>query len=407
MRKICFLFGAGAEGPGTYGIGEGKSFRASLLSSEQDKELTSLIGEKTQYKLLHYNSKKIYFQTIAQNVDEAKKVFGNELVDICLKKHLESELTQEEKSSIAKKPSEWFKQLTDNKCKNPEKIFFLNNAVFFDSLDEKFNRLRMPEKDNAAKRVINSYVTIFILILKQLYAKELTNFTWNYENIFSLLEKEYCIDFLIESYYSILREATFPFDIITTNYTDIVSKVLTPTNSKLQNTITFLHGKLHWFEDYHNLRVYDSLKNKAQLIENVDHIIPFILIPSGVKPLICTMQIEQFADFVNKLKSSNMLCVVGYRFNSEDNHINAIINEWLRDDSNRKLIYLNFKEDVKWDTLLWVDKETQMSSDIDNIEKALATPKQIINIDINEESSLEIFSKLINFFSINDLNYTL
>lgn len=33
------------------------------------------------------------------------------------------------------------------------------------------------------------------------------------------------------------------------------------------------------------------------------------------------------------------LVVVGYRFNSEDNHINSVIADWL-ENSNGKLLYL-------------------------------------------------------------------
>lgn len=87
-----------------------------------------------------------------------------------------------------------------------------------------------------------------------------------------------------------------------------------------------------WFEDIKQLMIYDCAddEERKNIISNSKNIIPFILIPSGVKPIICSKQIKAFKNFIDVLNSSDFLVVVGYKFNSEDNHINSIINEWLK-----------------------------------------------------------------------------
>ena len=125
------------------------------------------------------------------------------------------------------------------------------------------------------------------------------------------------------------------------------------------------------------------------------NVVPFILIPSGVKPLVCRKQIGQFSDFIKKLDGSKYLVVVGYKFNSEDNHINSIIADWLRKKEN-KLIYLNYNNEVTFDQFPWLKDKFSVET-LENPDEAetLLTAGKISDIHVNEENCLAIFEKLL------------
>lgn len=144
--------------------------------------------------------------------------------------------------------------------------------------------------------------------------------------------------------------------------------------------MVYLHGKLTWFEDLQNLTVYDITNEEecllANKMANERMLMPFILIPSGVKPLVCVRQIEEFLKFIAALKESDQLCIIGYHFNSEDNHVNAIIGDWLRAEKKHRLIYFNWKGGVKLSKLKWMETfEIKENGDVADLR---STDYQII-----------------------------
>ena len=336
---ISFLFGAGADS--VYGICKGASFAEPLLLGKYAEERKKMLGDSMgEYRLLYPQSKKIYLQTIISNQDEAREIFGLMFVDKCVE-YYNKEYTEEKSKNIRAEFDahfkNWYKMITEKcfvheYCDQRAHDFFLNKAVFFDSLDEKMNDLRNSPPNSNGKRVINAYATIFIMMVNQLYDIPV-EYSWTYPDLFLTLRN--CmlgkVGLDTQSYYKILRELLDGYPLkkdvyfTTTNYTEIAEKVL-------GREVTYLHGNLNWFEDYEHLRVYDCKKDDdyQQALNHTKTLIPFILIPSGIKPIICTKQIESFYNFVNSLSCSDVLCVVGYKFNSEDNHINAIIAEWLQ-----------------------------------------------------------------------------
>ena len=166
--------------------------------------------------------------------------------------------------------------------------------------------------------------------------------------------------------------------------------------------VCFLHGKLTWFEDYRHLQFYDV--NSDSDIP-ISYVIPFFMIPSGVKPIICKKQLDEYSRFTQRLNSSNYLCVVGYRFNSEDNHINAIIGEWLRKKNNR-LIYLNYCSDNScldlgrygWASL-FSKKEYGEEKVTPQTKFDLKSKEKIIDIHVNEKKSNAVFESLLKQLS--------
>ena len=223
-------------------------------------------------------------------------------------------------------------------------------------------------------------------------------FEWLYPNIFKFLcengvNYEKCDD----TYYSALSELqNDKYSIVTTNYTNIAERVT-------QSDVIYLHGNLTWFEDYKNLTVYDCLidSERDEALKNLDTIMPFIFIPSGVKPIVCKKEILEFCKFIEQLSKSKILCVVGYKFNSEDNHINSIIADWLR-AKNHILLYFNFKKSLDFKKLTWISdsfsiKEFELGENID-FEKTLnQNENNIVNINVDETTSLNCFKDFVNY----------
>lgn len=117
------------------------------------------------------------------------------------------------------------------------------------------------------------------------------------------------------------------------------------------------------------------------------------MIPSGVKPLICTRQIEEFHRFIEALDKSDELCVIGYRFNSEDNHINSIIGNWLRKDAKHKLIFFNYRNNIVISRLRWLyDIKSENKAEIAGIDSYAA---QVLNIKVDKDNAVEKFEEYL------------
>ena len=412
---ISFLFGAGTDS--VYGICKGASFAEPLLLGKYAEERKKMLGDSVgAYRLLYPQSKKIYLQTIISNQDEAREIFDRTFVDKCVEyynKDYAEENSKDIRAEFDDYFKNWYKMITEKRfvhkyCDQRVYDFFLNKAVFFDSLDEKMNDLRNNPLHTNGKRMINAYATIFIMMINQLYDIPV-GYSWTYPDLFLTLRNSTLgkVKFDIQSYYKILRELLDVYALkkdvyfTTTNYTEIAERVL-------DKEITYLHGNLNWFEDYEHLRVYDCKKEDdyQQALNHTERMIPFILIPSGIKPIICTRQIESFYNFVNNLNCSDILCIIGYKFNSEDNHINAIIAEWLQ-KKNKKLVYFNYKGDVAFRKLKWlddifdgklIDELDGMHGDSTTVEKFMKSDKKILNIIIGEkrpEDDFDIFKETV------------
>lgn len=131
----------------------------------------------------------------------------------------------------------------------------------------------------------------------------------------------------------------------TTNYTPYLQFYFE------KERLIYLNGKMSWFEDYQKLRVYDIEKDDHGMLLSDEgkikaEIFPFIFIQSGVKPIVAPMQIEQYHKFLSKLKSCEVLVVLGYNFNNDDNHINAIIVDWLRSCQNHEIVNFDYNDDI-------------------------------------------------------------
>ena len=347
--SVMFLFGSGADSDENASLESGKGFIKPLLSLVDKSEVESLQGKNARnYRLIHRNSTKIFTQTILNNEEKAKVVFGDSVVNK-IRMYSDYSLLKGESDKVRGWYKKWYDMLTRGED-SPIATFFLENAVLFEVLDEKFNSLRNTNPlDANAKRVINAYTGVFVHMVKALYNFE-DGFEWSFENLYYKLRTPYEYDknqkTSYKSYYAALKESKLDYTVATTNYTSLVENIL-------GKEVIYLHGKLTWFEDLKRLTVYDcTVDNELEWLKNADIVIPYILIPSGVKPLICKKQIMEFSSFATGLDKSDLLVVVGYKFNSEDNHINSIIGDWLS-ENNHEMIYLNYNDSIDFSEMGW------------------------------------------------------
>lgn len=427
---VSILFGSGADTDYNVKLGSGASFSKALLQNSYKDKCKKVTGNSYEYSLIHKRSKKVYIQTILENEEKAKEAGIKENdIELC-KKYSKAQLSDYEKTNLDTNCKTWYDLLMSNNPGEEKDVqkFFFERAVFFDALDEKFNSLRYnDDKWSAnAKRVINAYYTVFFYMIKNIYDEDVNDSVNSIRDLLNFLKCVKKSDEYLknndEKYYDILKkfldsseENNCRYFVTTTNYTDYVSEIFGTTNT------AYLHGKLKWFEDLKTLQVfdcdddneYDKLLEIAetQIKSKQTRLIPFIMIPSGVKPLICKKQINEFKKFSDNLDKSDYLVIVGYNLNSEDNHINSIISSWLRENEKHKVIYLNYIGDKSVDLNTktesverygWLDGIKIVSLCQDNLFKIANAKEQFIVINIDSENCHDIFKNVLTQISQNN-----
>ena len=403
MKDIMFLFGSGADTDVNKKLVSGSKFAESIIQNKYADKINNITQEDFRnFKLISHNSKKIFIQTIVHNENLARKKLSCEEVNLVIDYNNGTKNSNTTKKKITKMCRDWYRIIMgDISREDQSKKFFLENAALFGSLDEKFNSLRYPNKKDAnAKRVINAYWTVFMVMFESIFG-EISEL--NFDAVLKKLSDEKTVAKNMLSgqsncYYNTVNKVKGNCHIATTNYTALVS-------TAFENRANYLNGKLSWFEDLYNLTVYDCTQESERdlIAEHPENIIPFIFIPSGVKPIVCPKQVKEYTDFKSNLESSSVLCVIGYRFNSEDNHINSFIADWLRKDKN-VLIYFNYEEGCKLENLHWIKTfiEGEKYKTIDKIEDFnfdIIDEHKVIDIKINAENARKTVSHFVEKYN--------
>ena len=125
--------------------------------------------------------------------------------------------------------------------------------------------------------------------------------------------------------------------LITTNYYNLckyVDENITPI---------YLNGQLSQFEFPEWINVIDVLDEDIEDIkEPFDGrklFFPFIFGQSLVKPIVHSKQIHEYSNFSKCLNDSDYLIIIGYNMNSDDNHINSHIREFI--ESGKRIITIS------------------------------------------------------------------
>lgn len=205
-------------------------------------------------------------------------------------------------------------------------------------------------------------------------------------NIFLLSVREYIVNQLgdtssipNEGYYHDLEKAISEgkidtTTIATTNYNVFIHDVT-------KKDICYLNGSTDmWYDPYVN-----RIGKREDLISREEHfLVPLIFTQSGTKPMASIEMSKRYVKMYDDFKSSDKICVVGFGFNQDDEHINGILRTLI--DIDNKLIVV-------------IDIDTGISKDI--IKENIANKLKIFN-----EDNLEIIlvDKLRNIEGYNWLD---
>lgn len=391
IKKVVFMFGAGAESAGNFNIKTGFDFLKHSLfpSNSLDDALQSYFKNSKYFENTYtYTKNKIDFSDsmlknlLTQKASTDKNFFEKyekDIVTLLSKervKHICKELSVKDiskkknktknKTEIEKNIKAEFENIVKDKCKYCDikhnilaELFFerANGGVGYDSnisisglLDGYFHTIINPQKYSKIRfsKIFNFYWSCYFTVLEDIlnwlrasgsnefntyFKKDNEKETLNYlkllENIYEITDKLYEInieDFIPKnSYYSLINDKlTENADkvlcegIITTNYfkfCELISK----------NTV-YLNGQLKYFEYPECLEVKDVVKTGIQKDKLM---FPFIFGQSLVKPIVNHIQVEEFSKMKKILTDSDMLIILGFNINEDDNHINAYLHDFV------------------------------------------------------------------------------
>lgn len=134
-------------------------------------------------------------------------------------------------------------------------------------------------------------------------------------------------------YYHFLRNALDKklFDvsaIATTNYNEFIKDILC-------HEIYFLNGSTEkWYDPYLN-----RIGTKEELTDNEKHfLVPLMFTQSGTKPMTSINMSIEYVKTYQEWKNSDAIIIVGFGFNTDDEHINGIIRTLLDVDDKKIII---------------------------------------------------------------------
>lgn len=354
-NEVTFLLGAGAETK-EYGLPSGEDFKKNIILNTKHNEIFNLFNVKNDIlldnqKILKYNATSTLYQTIIENKDEYEKIkneFDNNdtiIIDYYLKCKMSKNSDRNGNSEDFQKlyKEKIYDQIIENKENDYCELlkFYLKNLSFCSYIDSYFNYLRKVNLyRRESSRVIKIYYSAFQIIVNEIGTfkekiskikdldvitrrkmffefldneiNELINYANNYDDNYYLLIKDFKNKYNLKMN---IHNINY-INIITTNYTSICQKVVDIIDEK----IAYVHGRLKLFE---NIKTKE-IKEIDEFQED-DVIMPYIMIPSGIKPIISPYQIKEWYKAISFIDNSKYLIILGYGINSDDEHITSII----------------------------------------------------------------------------------
>lgn len=118
--------------------------------------------------------------------------------------------------------------------------------------------------------------------------------------------------------------------IATTNYSPFIGEVL--------GDVVYLNGGTAIYYDPYMNKIIDVKEDINK--EDYHILVPLIFTQSGTKPMTSVSMLLKYAEFYKKLKNSDYICVIGFGFNLDDEHINGILRT-LIDEDNKTLVVID------------------------------------------------------------------
>lgn len=145
-----------------------------------------------------------------------------------------------------------------------------------------------------------------------------------------------------QGYYHDLKSVAEHFrisTIATTNYTQLISDYY-PQSSKL---VQYLNGKVdEIYDPYHNQISPQNEINNLQYFT-----VPLLFTQNVIKPLTTISISQRYVDSFNKFNESDIICAIGFGFNSDDGHINSLFRTLLEEPSQNgprpKVVIMDFQ----------------------------------------------------------------
>ena len=382
--KVAFFFGAGAEGTGNFGIASGYDYlKSSLLASEYHSGMTDALKTYFQrnkyfkdytYRADGFRKSSLLKNFLIQKSITNRTFFEKHIRDLSLllsqddfdfiNKELETSIgrIREENDNQKDKLLNIFDQIITGKTRYysdiSEPLFKnlfseKNNFISFDmnagllgTLDSYFHTIINPSKYGAIyfSRLFNYYWACYFTILKSTLEYLLNNGNNNVQIYFNsdgslnyikvLNDLKNVTKWLYDGALSMPVDGTYYGYIkklLSEHSQYIECRGVATTNyyrwaSCITNDIVYLNGQLNLFEYPELLEVVTSPKDLA----DKKHIFfPFMFGQSLTKPIVHSHQIKTYNKFYNMLEETNVLVVLGYNINEDDNHINSFLHEFV------------------------------------------------------------------------------
>lgn len=154
-----------------------------------------------------------------------------------------------------------------------------------------------------------------------------------------------------DNYYSLLemkldKEKYLVKSVATTNYYNFIEMLSGEEHC-------YLNGRLDMIEFPEKLEVKSA---QDSITDNKNLFFPFIFGQSLVKPIVDSFQIEQLNKWKEAIMESDLLVILGYRLNEDDNHINGFIHKYV--DENKVMIIVTDEKNEKM-----IEKRIRCKSD--------------------------------------------
>lgn len=249
---------------------------------------------------------------------------------------------------------------------------FMDNACFFSYIDSKFNSLQNPDLNcDEVRTVVKFYYASFHAILKGLINLQTTPDDYKdflcptvkadtktevfsnrvkMSHVIETLQKSISDHFNPSSMYHAVRalnEKKSTDDeifVATTNYTNFAEEIIFDGNGDMH--FSYLHGKLGDFEDIYSKQIA-PVNMFTDKNDDTKVLIPFMLAPSGIKPVISSCEVDRFHSAFHHILNDEELIIHGYSLNTDDEHIINVIRERYR--KNRPITYLKYNSAGKAD----------------------------------------------------------
>jgi chorismate mutase len=265
---------------------------------------------------------------------------------------------------VVKEERQEFSSNIKDKIKMSKETKLSNYLTYYGTVEQNFSALINPKEAGIVKfwSLINFYWSAYFSIVIPLYSELNPRFKQEsredqYKEILSDLRKvtsemydknkiKSLINKSEKTYYKIIdqilnenRIKNSSIKVLTTNYTPFLRVLFDEKN------VSYLAGSIDLFEYPETLDVFDIKKENG--IDKNKIIFPFLMTQAPVKPIVHSKQLLEYKkalDFLGleREKVKKKLVIVGYGLNSDDNHINALIREFVV-KGGRVIVYMYYR----------------------------------------------------------------